>query len=283
MVRLTGARPLFVETSLEEGWHARAKALEAAATDRRRGASSSTRPTTRPAPVIDAAELSRIVDWCAARSAWLIYDETYDRFLYDGRSHASAAALRERYERIVVTGAASKTFAMTGWRLGWAIGPPELITALASYQSHTTSNASSISQAAALEALTDLEDSAASVADMLAHYERRRTAMVEGLAAIPNVACPMPEGAFYAFADVSRLYARKGVAGLGRFLRPAPPGGPRRGRAGRRVRRRPLRPLLLRDEDGTDPRGRAPDRGLVRPLAYRSALREGGRPERLRP
>ena len=212
MVRLTGARPLFVETSLEDGWHARAKALEAAATDRVRGVIVNS-PNNPTGAVVDAAELSRIVDWCAARSAWLIYDETYDRFLYDGRSHASAAALRERYERIVVTGAASKTFAMTGWRLGWAIGPPELITALASYQSHTTSNASSISQAAALEALTDLEDSAASVADMLSHYERRRTAMVEGLAAIPNVDCPMPEGAFYAFADVSRLYARKGVEG----------------------------------------------------------------------
>ena len=282
MVRLTGARPLFVETSLEDGWHARAKALEAAATDRVRGVIVNS-PNNPTGAVVDAAELSRIVDWCAARSAWLIYDETYDRFLYDGRSHASAAALRERYERIVVTGAASKTFAMTGWRLGWAIGPPELITALASYQSHTTSNASSISQAAALEALTDLEDSAASVADMLSHYERRRTAMVEGLAAIPNVDCPMPEGAFYAFADVSRLYVEEGCRGLGRFLRPAPPGSPRRGRAGRRVRRRPLHPAVLRHEDGTDPRGRAPDRGLVRTLACRSALRKGGRPGRLRP
>ncbi len=216
MVRLTGARPLFVGTSLEDGWHARAKTLEAAATDRVRGVIVNS-PNNPTGAVIDAVELSRIVDWCAARSAWLIYDETYDRFLYDGRSHASAAALRERYERIVVTGAASKTFAMTGWRLGWAIGPPELITALASYQSHTTSNASSISQAAALEALTDLEDSAASVADMLSHYERRRTAMVEGLGAIPNVHCPMPEGAFYAFADVSRLYGRKGVRGSGAF------------------------------------------------------------------
>jgi aspartate aminotransferase len=163
--------------------------------------------------VTPAGELERIVDWCAERGAWLIYDETYDRFLYDGRAHASAAALRKRYERIVVTGAASKTFAMTGWRLGWAIGPPELISAMTSYQSHTTSNASSISQAAALEALTGLEESSASVAEMLSHYEARRKTMVNGLAAIPGVRCPMPEGAFYAFADVSGLYARKGVAG----------------------------------------------------------------------
>ncbi len=212
MVRLTGARPLFVETSLEEGWHPTAKALESAASGSVRGVIVNS-PNNPTGAVTDPAELTRIVDWCSARKAWLIYDETYDRFLYDGLTHASAAALRPRYERIVVTGAASKTFAMTGWRLGWAIGPPELITAMTSYQSHTTSNASSISQAAALEALTDLAGSSASVADMLAHYEARRRTMVEGLAAVPGIRCPMPEGAFYAFADVSDLYARKGVSG----------------------------------------------------------------------
>jgi aspartate aminotransferase len=216
MVRLTGASPLFVPTSLEEGWRPTAAALEAAGSAGVRGVIVNS-PNNPTGAVAGAEELSRIVDWCAGRKAWLIYDETYDRFLYDGRTHASAAALRTRYERIVVTGAASKTFAMTGWRLGWAIGPPELITAMTSYQSHTTSNASSISQAAALEALTDLAASSASVGDMLAHYEGRRKTMVEGLARIEGVRCPMPEGAFYAFADVSSLYARKGVAGSAGF------------------------------------------------------------------
>jgi aspartate aminotransferase len=218
MVRLTGARPAFVRTSLEEGWRPTASALrrDTGSADALRGVilNSPNNPTGAVAP---ADELSRIVDWCAERGLWLIYDETYDRFLYDGRTHASAAALRPRYERIVVTGAASKTFAMTGWRLGWAVGPPELISAMTSYQSHTTSNASSISQAAALEALTGLEQSSASVAEMLSHYEARRTAMVEGLAAVPGIRCPMPEGAFYAFADVTELYARKGVAGSAGF------------------------------------------------------------------
>jgi aspartate aminotransferase len=216
MVRLTGARPAFAETTLGEGWHPTAAALSRAEQGDVRGVILNS-PNNPTGAVTDRDELSRIVDWCAARKAWLIYDETYDRFLYDGRAHASAAALRPRYERIVVTGAASKTFAMTGWRLGWAVGPPELISAMASYQSHTTSNASSISQAAALEALTGLEDSAASVAGMLAHYESRRKTMVDGLAAIPGVRCPMPEGAFYAFADVSALYGRKGVAGSAGF------------------------------------------------------------------
>ncbi len=212
MVRLTGARPVFVETGLEKGWQPTARRLSEAASAAVRGVIVNS-PNNPTGAVTDAAELGRIVDWCAERKAWLIYDETYDRFLYDGRTHASAAALRSRYERIVITGAASKTFAMTGWRLGWAVGPPELITAMTSYQSHTTSNASSISQAAALEALTDIEGSAGSVAEMLGHYESRRTLIVEGLAAIPGIRCPMPEGAFYAFADVSALFARKGVTG----------------------------------------------------------------------
>jgi len=174
-------------------------------------------PNNPTGAVVDPEELTRLLDWCDGRGVWLIYDETYDRFLYDGRLHASAAARLLAGERVVVTGAASKTYAMTGWRLGWALGPPALIRAMASYQSHTTSNASSISQAAALKALTALDSAAASVADMLAHYESRRHVIVEGLRAIRGVRCGMPEGAFYAFADVSELYGRKGVTGSAAF------------------------------------------------------------------
>jgi aspartate aminotransferase len=213
MVRLTGASPLFVPTALEAGWHATAAALSRhAGNERVRGVILNS-PNNPTGAVITPDELARIVDWCDSRGVWLIYDETYDRFVYDGRPHASAAALLRARERVVVTGAASKTYAMTGWRLGWALGPPELIRAMVSYQSHTTSNASSISQAAAFSALTDLEPASASVADMLAHYEARRGVMVEGLKAIPGVRCLMPEGAFYAFADVSALYPALGVRG----------------------------------------------------------------------
>ncbi|MFY9549877.1 MAG: pyridoxal phosphate-dependent aminotransferase [Thermoanaerobaculia bacterium] len=212
MLRLTGARPVVVETPLETGRHATAAGLEKTAGTRVRGVILNT-PNNPTGAVVEADELVRIVDWCAARDAWLIYDETYDRFVYDGRRHASAAALFPRYERIVVAGAASKTFAMTGWRLGWAVGAPALVSAMASYQSHTTSNASSISQAAVLEALTDLSSSTASVEEMLSRYAARRAVMVEALSAVPGVRCPTPEGAFYAFPDVSALYARRGVSG----------------------------------------------------------------------
>jgi len=116
-----------------------------------------------------------------------------------------------------LTGAASKTWAMTGWRLGWAIASRELVEAMASYQSHSTSNASSISQRAALAALSDPAQTDESVARMLAEYGRRRETMVAGLVSIPGVRCLMPEGAFYAFADVSALYAVKRVAGSAEF------------------------------------------------------------------
>ena len=216
MVRLTGATPVFVPTDLDRGWEPTAAALEHSAPASTRGVILNS-PNNPTGAVVSAEELSRIIDWCAARDAWLVYDETYDRFLYDGRSHASAAAQRGRYERIVVTGAASKTWAMTGWRLGWALGPAELVSAIASYQSHTTSNASSISQAAGLEALTDIESTATAVAGMLAHYQQRRRLMVEGLNAVSGIRCPNPEGAFYAFADVSGLCARKGIVGSAAF------------------------------------------------------------------
>ena len=216
MIRLTGAVPAFVPTEIANGWPPTAAALERHAPRDARGVVLNS-PNNPTGAVVSEAELSRIVDWCAARSAWLVYDETYDRFLYDGRRHASAAAQRSRYDRIAVTGAASKTWAMTGWRLGWVLGPAPLVTAIASYQSHTTSNASSISQAAALEALTDVESTSAAVAGMLARYTERRRLMVEGLSAIEGIRCSSPEGAFYAFADVSALYPRKGVAGSAAF------------------------------------------------------------------
>src|SRR4029453_15789921 len=99
MVRLTGARPAFVPTELEAGWAPPPAALEKSAPAGTRGVILNS-PNNPTGAVTTADELRQIVDWCASRSAWLVYDETYDRFLYDGRRHASAAALRERYDRI---------------------------------------------------------------------------------------------------------------------------------------------------------------------------------------
>lgn len=216
IVRLCGAEPIFLPSTLESGWRVSADALERGASPRTRGVIVNS-PTNPTGAVAAPEELARIADWCARHDAYLIFDETYDRFLYGGRSHVSAATLSHHRDRIVVTGAASKTYAMTGWRLGWAVGPKDVIASMAAYQSHSTSNASSISQAAVLAALRDRERTERSVAEMLEHYCRRREAMVGALERIPGVEPLWPEGAFYAFARVSGLYPRKGVEGSAAF------------------------------------------------------------------
>lgn len=217
IVRLAGATPLFVSTELSSGWKPTAAALARVAGDRTRGVVLNS-PNNPTGAVAETEEIERILDWCRTHQSFLIFDETYDRFLYDGRPHVSAVRdFAEHGARLLVAGAASKTYAMTGWRLGWAVGPKELVAAMANYQSHSTSNASSISQEAVRVALVDVERSDASVSEMLAQYTRRREAMLHGLTAIEGVRCRMPEGAFYAFADVSALYGPKRTRGSSKF------------------------------------------------------------------
>lgn len=219
IVRLSGAQPAFVPTDIRSGWKPTASALDRIATERTRAVIVNS-PCNPTGAVIEAEELSRLLDWCAARGAVLLFDETYDHFLYGGRRHFSAASLWAQHPgRIVITGAASKTYAMTGWRLGWALAAKELISAMASYQSHSTSNASSISQEAVRAALTDLERSEASVAEMLSQYDRRREVILRGVRALPGVECVDPEGAFYIFPRVQSLYAGKKVKGSVEFCR----------------------------------------------------------------
>jgi aspartate aminotransferase len=217
IIRLSGASPLLIPTELEMRWKPIASDLAERASDRTRGVIVNS-PNNPTGGVVEPEELESLVEWCNARDACLVFDETYDRFLYDGNRHVSAASLWEQCpERIVLTGAASKTWAMTGWRLGWAIASREIVDAMTSYQSHSTSNASSISQRAALAALLDGERTDRAVAAMLAEYERRRDRIVAGLAAVPGIRLIPPEGAFYAFADVSELYGSKDVAGSAEF------------------------------------------------------------------
>jgi aspartate aminotransferase len=217
IVRLSGASPLFVPTELESHWKPIASDLADCASDATRGVIVNS-PNNPTGAVVETEDLESMVDWCEARDATLIFDETYDRFVFDGKRNASAAALWEEHaDRVVITGAASKTWAMTGWRLGWAVGGRTVIQAMAAYQSHSTSNASSISQRAALAALSDPVRTDEVVAEMLAEYARRRDVMIAGLSAVPGIRCLPPEGAFYAFADVSELYASREVVGSADF------------------------------------------------------------------
>jgi aspartate aminotransferase len=136
--------------------------------------------------------------------AWIIVDEIYAELVYDGFRYVSAAKIApDLRDRMVIVDGVAKTFAMTGWRIGWALAPPALIKALDTIQGQSTTNPTAVAQHAAVAALgTPIAD----FAGIRAVFQRRRDAMVAGLDSIPGVRCPRPQGAFYAFADVRGLY-----------------------------------------------------------------------------
>jgi len=219
MVRLAGATPVIVAARADNAFRPTLDDLRPAATERSRGVILNS-PNNPTGAAIEMGELAKILAWARDRGLFVIFDECYEFFLYGGRPHASPTDLWEEHaSHVLVSGAASKTYAMTGWRLGWAVGPKPVIAAMSAYQSHSTSNASSISQEAALAALTDEEKSTASVKAMLSEYASRRELIVSALNAIPGARCPAPDGAFYAFCDVSALYPKAKVSGSADFSR----------------------------------------------------------------
>lgn len=208
-VRFAGATPVFVETRGEDGFRMHADPILAAFSERTRAVILNS-PCNPTGGVIAPDDLRRIVEACAARGALVIFDETYERFLYDGAAHASAAALAAEFpDTVVAVGSFSKTYAMTGWRVGYALGPKPIIAAAANIQSHATSNATSFAMSGALAALRGAD---ADVRAMIAEYQARRDLLIPALNAIPGFRCRPPAGAFYAFVDVSECFG-SGVEG----------------------------------------------------------------------
>jgi aspartate aminotransferase len=162
-------------------------------------------PSNPTGAAYSESEMRALLDvWKTKSDAWLVCDEIYADLVYDGFRHVSAAKLAEdARDRIVIVDGVSKTYAMTGWRIGWAIAPEKLAKALDTVQGQSTTNASAVAQHAAVAALKGPQEE---VERMRQAFEKRRAAMVNGLRAIPGVSCPMPEGAFYAFADCRALY-----------------------------------------------------------------------------
>jgi aspartate aminotransferase len=157
-------------------------------------------PSNPSGRVIPPAEFKQIMEIVAERDLYAISDECYLRFVYPPATVFSAASMRpELRRRLCIAGSFSKTYAMTGWRAGYSLANPEWTRAMLKVQSHSTSNTTSISQAAATEALNGPQDS---VATMLAEYTHRREYLLNALNDIPGLRCPQPEGAFYAFPDV---------------------------------------------------------------------------------
>jgi aspartate aminotransferase len=208
-VAFAGATPVFAPSDPEDHFRPRLSDIEAVATDRTRGVILNS-PCNPTGAVIRASELQRIVEWCASRDAFLVFDETYELFVYEGNEHVSAMRWFEQYPgTVIIVNSMSKTFAMTGWRLGYAVAHPEIISALGKIQSHSTSNPSTIAQHAALEALSGAVDD--DVRRMYEAYRERRAWLVRALNEIPGICCTDPDGAFYVFPDIRAYFGKRGI------------------------------------------------------------------------
>jgi aspartate aminotransferase len=207
MVMYTGATPVPVMTDPSDGFRLRAEQVARAITPRTKLLIVNS-PSNPSGAVVPADEFARIYEVCRAKNIWLLTDECYSHFIYGKEKPFSIASLTGTKPNIIVAGSLSKTFSMTGWRVGYALAPDQLISAMIKLQSQSTSNPTSIAQYAALEALTGPMDT---VAAMLAEYSRRRDRIVSGLRAIPGVTCVEPGGAFYAFPSVAE-HLRNGIA-----------------------------------------------------------------------
>jgi len=207
-VEFAGGKAVFAKTAVEDHFRPTMSAIEAVATDRTRGVILNS-PNNPTGSVIREPELAKIVEWCASRDVFLVFDETYELFVYDGNEHASAAKWLEEFpETVIIVNSMSKTFSMTGWRLGYALAHPQIISALGKIQGHSTSNPSTIAQHAALQALAGVDED---VQRMYAAYRERRAWLVPALNALPGICCADPDGAFYVFPDVSAYFGKAGI------------------------------------------------------------------------
>jgi len=199
LIKLAGAKPVLVETSIEDDFKLRPEALRAALTPRSRMLLLCS-PSNPTGVVYSAAELTALADLAIEADLAVVADEIYDQLVFDGRPTISFPTLRPGLaDRTVVVAGVSKTYSMTGWRIGWTIAPEPLSKAIANLQSQETSNPCSVSQHAALAALTGPQEC---VAEMRREFERRRDLVAARLKAMPGVRLPEIGGAFYAFFDI---------------------------------------------------------------------------------
>jgi aspartate/methionine/tyrosine aminotransferase len=204
-VRLAGGVPVPVPTDESTGFRVAVDVLEAACTPRTK-VLLFVSPSNPTGAVYPPEQVEAVGRWAAERGLWVVTDEIYEHLVYGDHPFSSMPALVPALaDRCVVVNGVAKTFAMTGWRVGWMIAPADLTAAAVNLQSHTTSNVANVSQRAALAALTG---DMACVAAMRRAFDRRRRLMHGLLDAIPGVACPEPEGAFYAFPSLAGALGR---------------------------------------------------------------------------
>ena len=205
-IALAGGVPVPVMTDESTGYLVSVEQLEAARTERTKIVLfvSPSNPTGAVYPPELVAEIGR---WAAEQGLWVVTDEIYEHLVYgDARFVSMPVVAPEITDRCVVLNGVAKTYAMTGWRVGWMIGPADVIKAAANLQSHVTSNVCNVAQAAALTAVSgDLT----AVATMRAAFDRRRRLMTAMLNEVPGVLCPLPEGAFYCYPSVKGILGRE--------------------------------------------------------------------------
>lgn len=207
-IKLAGATPVVVTTRAEHGFRPTADALLAATTARTRAIIINS-PGNPTGALLSEADARVIAAEAASRGWWVVLDLCYEKLIYDNAPHNLPGIFGEVLrDRLVLAGSASKAYAMTGWRLGWAVGPKSFVQAANALQSHSTSNANSITQHAALAALSGSQQC---VTDMLLEYQKRRDQVLAWLAEEPRLRCFSPQGAFYVFPDVSDFLSPDGL------------------------------------------------------------------------
>jgi aspartate aminotransferase len=204
-IRLAGGSVVEIPTDWESGFKVTVDQLDGARTERTK-VLLFVSPSNPTGAVYGPGEVEAIGRWAADHGVWVVADEIYEHLVYGGATFTSMpVAVPELADTCVVVNGVAKTYAMTGWRVGWMIGPADVVAAAANLQSHATSNVCNVAQRAALAAVSGNLDA---VAVMRATYDRRRRTIVSMLNDIPGVRCPEPEGAFYAFPSVEGLLGR---------------------------------------------------------------------------
>jgi aspartate aminotransferase len=206
IVNYAGGKCVFVDTDESNGFKLSAAMIEKSITPRTRMVIINS-PSNPSGAVLERAEFEKIFHLTSKRGIYLVTDECYCHFLYEGSPY-SIASLPGAKETVLVAGTVSKTYSMTGWRIGFSLTPEHIASAIGKLQSHSTSNPTSIAQKAAVEALSGPQDS---VPVMLAEYRRRRDFVIPRLRRIPGVTCNMPEGAFYAYPNISCALGKNGI------------------------------------------------------------------------
>jgi aspartate aminotransferase len=197
-IKLAGGKPILVPTDSQ--YKINAELLEERITDRSRLLILNS-PSNPAGTICEEDELRKISEIILKKDLWVISDEVYESFIYDGKKHVSIASLNQDiYNKTIISNSFSKTYSMTGWRVGYTAGPIKIIKAINSFQSHVTSNPNSIAQKAALEALLGSQNS---VRKMIDSFDKRRKYILKRFNEIPELDCNKPEGAFYVFPKIS--------------------------------------------------------------------------------